>query len=69
LLDENRKGKENLPEKKVIPFIYSILKALLKFRDEYGIKLGDLQPYNILLLDQFTYFLDEFSTIKLSLSE
>jgi serine/threonine protein kinase len=63
----NRKHGINFSEDQVIIFLYQILMGLKKMKAEHGIKHRDLKPQNILLLDQFTYLLTDFTTCKVNL--
>jgi serine/threonine protein kinase len=39
--------------------------GLKKLKEENGIKHRDLKPQNILLLDQFTYLIADFTSCKI----
>ena len=54
---------------KVIPLTWQILKALSILKEEYGIKHRDMKPQNILIFDDFTYLLADFTTCKFSEGE
>jgi serine/threonine protein kinase len=69
LITEMREHNYNYPEQRVLPMIWQILKALLLLKIDYGIRHRDLKPQNILMLDEFTYLLADFTSCKFSFGE